>query len=88
MADYRINATLADVPAYLTSDGDTFRADSPEELVEALREASRTPSLSPADFMEAASRRARLQTGAEIRTDSAALFVADLIAAGLLILGS
>lgn len=61
------------------------RSDDPINVVNELRATSRRPGRSRAEFMQLAAGRAKLQTGKPIRSDSAEHFVADLLAAGLLI---
>lgn len=60
--------------------GGHITAASPLEIAEALRQdaAAWLPSVSVEDFMEGMAARCRLQTGATVRTDSAAHFAADL----------
>lgn len=69
---------------YRTQGDQVHEAASPEELVSEMHEASFATCGSDAEFMVEMAQRAKLQTGATIRTDSAKIFVADLIAAGLL----
>jgi hypothetical protein len=70
-----------------TSDGIELmaRADDPVNVVNELRACSRRPGRSRAEFMQLAAGRASLATGKPVRSDSAEHFVADLLAAGLLL---
>ncbi len=71
---------------YITKDGRTFSATSPTDLVEQLRADSKTESADLTDFMVDMSRRCYIYNGANIRTLSPTLFVADLTAEKFLFL--
>lgn len=67
---------------YYLLGGGHVEATTPLELVEALRQDAMAwvPSVSIEDYMEGVQQRWKLQTGADIRTDSVENFVADLLA--------
>jgi hypothetical protein len=69
---------------YTTINGQTFEADSPEELVSQLRESSWVATKDDGDFMYHSSLKAAAQIGKTVRCDTAANYVADLVANGLL----
>lgn len=69
---------------YRMLDGAVFSADTYEELTEKMRQKSFTESLDTAAFMQQTATRAMLQSSTHVRTDCAANFVCDLMAAGLL----
>jgi len=69
---------------YRTQGDQVHEAASPEELVSEMHDASYARCASDAEFMAEMAQRGKLQTGVTIRTDDAKVFVADLIAAGLL----
>lgn len=74
---------------YYFPDGDYVEASEPLDplaLVKALRQDAQAwvPSVGIEDYMEGMKQRARLQSGADIRIDSVANFVADLLATGFL----
>lgn len=67
---------------YYLLGGGHVEATTPLELVEALRQEAMAwvPSVSIEDYMEGVQHRWKLQSGANIRTDSVENFVADLLA--------
>lgn len=70
---------------YITNDGKHFWFTSEKELVEKLQADSFTPTVTIQEFMTEVSIRAFVQTGAMVRINSVEKFVADLVAAGLLV---
>lgn len=67
----------------------TLKATRADAVVRELRRTSMGfAAETEQEFMEGAARRAWVATGHKVRTDTAAVFVADLVAAGLLVEGS
>ena len=64
--------------------GKRVAASSAEDLVSKMRRASFTATATDQEFMAEVAARMMLQSSAEIRTDSAEAFVADLIRAGVI----
>ena len=73
---------------YLTRDGALFGGTTAEQCVAELRKLVRWDSngvdLDDAKWTAIVAERARLQTGREVRADSAELFLDDLVGAGLI----
>lgn len=69
------------MPTYRTLDDTIFTATDGTDLVNQLRDDSRTPSTDIQDFVLQMARRCKIYSGAEIRTSNPDVFVADLIAA-------
>lgn len=67
-----------------TRDGEMFEGDNPREAAEALRATSRDPRRDLTEFMAVTAAAARLQTGRRVRSATAAEFLDDLEAAGLI----
>jgi hypothetical protein len=61
-----------------------FTADRDDELVNEMRDADLTPATSDKDFMKNMASRVKFNSGHDVRADSAANFVADMLAAGQL----
>lgn len=59
-------------------------ADTPESLVNQMHKSSHTQETNDQAFMVQVANRTKLQTGADVRTDTADNFVRDLIAAGMI----
>jgi len=66
---------------YQDNNGTIFEADTPEELVRYLHEASYAQAESDALFMEEMAGRIRFMSGQEVRHSSCEEFVQDLIKA-------
>jgi hypothetical protein len=69
---------------YCTRDGVALSGETPMDVVKSLRATSRDPAPNLVQFMERVAAGAELQTGHRIRIGSAAAFLTDLIAAGLI----
>lgn len=69
---------------YVTSDGTEFSAQDAEDLVHQMRESSYSQSTSDAEFMVAMAARVKMTVGSEVRCDTAAEFVEDLVRVGVL----
>jgi hypothetical protein len=67
-----------------TNDGQTLRAIEAEDIVAELNDLSFTPEDTPGQFMTASAGRILAFSGAKIRTDNAANYVADLFSFGFL----
>ena len=67
-----------------TNDGQTLRSTAPDDIVAELNDGSFSPEPTPAKFMTASADRILQFSGAKIRTDSAAHYVADLFSFGFL----
>jgi len=63
---------------------DVVVASTDAGIIEELRKASWQSANSTAEFMKAMAQRAKLQTGRDVRTDSAENFVGDLVRCGVL----
>jgi hypothetical protein len=68
-----------------TIDGLALRGRTPEEIIEELRATSRSPGRTTAQFMDEMASRTLLLTGHRVRTRTAEDFIADLVAAGMLL---
>lgn len=69
---------------YRTNDGARFAAQSAEDLVHEMHQASRAPAASDADYMREVAGRIAALGGKPVRIDTATAFVADLLATGYL----
>lgn len=71
---------------YKLKDGGTITASSPEEFVETLKSESLFDSgNSTADYMSQFAKRYKIQSGVDIRSDTAANFLEDLKKTGYLV---
>jgi hypothetical protein len=68
-----------------TRDGDEVFGATPEDQARELHKMSRAPCASDYDFRREMASRAVMQTGRDVRFDTAAHFIADLVAVGVLI---
>jgi hypothetical protein len=68
-----------------TLDGLELSGGSPDEIVADFHAKAFGPEADDATFMSEVAHRGEQQTGQPIRSDSAANFIADLLAAGLLL---
>jgi hypothetical protein len=69
---------------YQTDDGIVLKADGPEEVVQQLHEISLAPAENDFAWMEEVAKRTFQATGKTLRWGSAADFVTDMLATGLL----
>ena len=66
---------------YIVMGKDRIEASTAVEFVQNMHKAAHIPSPSDYEFMIDVARRCKMQTGADISSDSADNFLADLIAA-------
>ncbi|GAA3954096.1 hypothetical protein [Hymenobacter algoricola] len=74
------------MPTYNIHGGGQVTASTDLGLVQALREDAQPwlPSVSIEDYMEGMAHRSKIYDGTDVRTDTIAHFIADLLAGGFL----